>query len=328
MTLACLCLGAGPAAAFTIGTSVTRACHEEMTLGGLSTALWPLGRSAPPPDGDDQALAQNLPFEVPPQTDRWSLAMLLGNRDNDTDGHSLVDLPETSAVQNSSADQAAHCLRSPSQDFAEGDLAALVDCRAFIEAQLELAIGPGAEPDLDAVEQVSMSLRFQEIRLPLSRYAFHVGKALHALQDSFSHSFRQGSTPKVLSVFNYLDSALSPHFDERRDGYAHQSELDRCDGADAASRLRVDLARAATVALLEALSAPAASRSDRVAAVLDAALSYQPGCDSHNGWCGSVAALAGDPPGEATGEGCASISGGGPLALAALAMMLRRTARQ
>ncbi len=313
------------AAAFTFETTATRGCHEELTLFAADHAPWPSGRAPPQVTREDRSLARNVPFSVRAEVDRWTLSMLIGVRDNDTGGFALTDLPELAGVHNGSDLQDAHCLRSPSQDYEGGDTSALEACRAFIQGEIDKAVGPGLHPDFEATIDVPVELRFQRANVKVSRYAFHLGRALHALQDSYSHSYRKEAGGVVVAVLNYVEPTLAAGFDVLRDGPPHLGVLDRCDGKTSFDRRRLDSTRASSVALLEAVAAPAASREERRAridAVLQAALQYGPGCDSENQWCGTLDEIQRFEMEE--GSGCAAVSGVSSAAFAAIAWLLSR----
>lgn len=315
----------GTARAFTFETAFTRGCHEELTARAAASVAWPGGEVAPRPTVDDDALAANVPFRVAPGTDRWTLALLLGARDNDTRGYSLLDLPELAGVHNGSSTQDEHCLRSPTQKFEEGAVEALGSCRAFIRREIELAVGPSGAAALDAEEEVRVALRFQEGPVRVSRYAFHMGRALHALQDSYAHSYRSESQRSILSVLNYVDLALSPSFSEARDGPAHLSVLDGCSGASDFDVRRIAAARESSAALLAAVAAPDGAvegRAARVDAVLDEALSFSPGCSVDNGWCGSNERVSSLEKALSGAFGCQAAPLGEPGGAAAWALLL------
>lgn len=316
-------MGASTAQAFTLETAVTDGCHERITLKAIARASWPGNASAPGVTHDDEVLANNLPFSVPRGSDRWSMALVVGVRDNDLEGHAFSDLPELAAVH-SGDDQASHCLRSADQDFDQGDADALKACREFIHHEIDLAVGTGDLPELSATEDVMVSLRFQRQAVPLSRYAFHMGRAMHALQDSYAHSFRESSSEEVVSVLNYVEAIFAPKFDVKRDGAAHLGTLDQCQGSDFALR-RADEAAAASTALLEAaaLSLTQTERHQKIDAVLDGSLRYLAGCDSENEWCGALDGTGMVSPAEQP-KGCSVAPSGSLLMLGALWLRSRR----
>jgi hypothetical protein len=292
---------------FTVETFASEGCHESITREALAMAGWPRGESAPPPSEEDIALIGAVLFGG--AEDRWELALLAGVRDNDFGAAGMGDLAELAAIHNGDANQALHCLRAPAEDGPTGDAQALEQCRTFILSELEKAQAAEQEIDLSATENVTMALAFQTAQVTLSRYAFHMGRALHALQDGFSHSFRSDDGYRVVTVFNYVDPALSGDYDPARDGPPHRSELDHC--LDEMSLHRVSGATTASAALLDAMGGPGSPESRLVEArrVLDTWLSYESGCDAQNDWCGHVSPTA---------SGCASAPSGSALPLVSL----------
>src|SRR5204862_293746 len=127
---------------------------------------------------------------------------------------------------------------------------------------------------------------------------------LHALQDSFSHTFRSSDGRAITVVLNWVD-LVEDDLDEARDGPPHMARLDRCDDADALRTNRHRLAVDASAELLRA----ALAKGDRtyklsqVDRVLDAYLSYRSGCTAKNDWCNAPENALRD---EARGCGCRS----------------------
>ena len=107
------------------------------------------------------------------------LATLIGVRDNDLHGAALLDLPDLVVVHNSQESQDEHCLRSPSDDGDDGDVEALAECRGFILKELALALGDEAQPQLDVTQDVKVALRWETRDVPLERFGFHLGRAMH-----------------------------------------------------------------------------------------------------------------------------------------------------
>lgn len=314
--------------AFTLETAFSEGCHERITLAAARRAAWPKDALAPAPGAADVVLANNLMFKVPARLDPWSVALMVGVRDNDLEGYALTDLPELAQIHGA-ADQSSHCLRSATQDFEQGNDEALAACRGFIHREIELAVGPKGEADLDATEDVRVALRYQRQAVKLSRYAFHMGRALHALQDSYAHSFRTGETDDVVGVLNYVEAILPAVFNLKRDGHAHLGALDACSGSPTADR-RAQEATDASSALLEASagSTTAAERRQKIEAVLDRALHYVAGCDSDNEWCGAYPSPTPQLKTSQEAHGCVSTQGASLVAFAVVAELLRRRSRR
>ncbi len=304
---------------FQIETIVSTGCHERLARSATEEATWPNATPRPPATGDDRALVSSLEFTAPADADGWLLSVLIGVRDNDLHGAALLDLPDLVAVHNGRDFQDEHCLRGPLDDGAAGDVSALRSCRAFIESEVALALGDGAQPNLDATEDITVALRWETRGVPLQRFGFHLGRAMHALQDSFTHSFRTDDQHRVESVLNWIDPVLALDYSPARDGWPHQSSLDACDG-DGATARRVEGARLASVGLVQAVTGEGdrASRLVATDAFLDQWLGYQPGCDASNDFCGRAT----------VGPGCSSTAGSPLLCLGLILLLVRRrTAR-
>jgi hypothetical protein len=304
--------------AFTFESVVTEGCHERITLRAIERSG--LHSPAPAATPEDDTLAENLPFRIPAHTDLWTLSVLVGVRDNDLHGYSVSDLPELAGIHNGEHTQDEHCLRSLADDGSDGDSNALGSCRAFILGEIGKAVREG---DAMSFENVEIALRWQRVAIPLSAHGFHLGRALHALQDSFAHSFRTEDEHGVLSVLNYIGPALVPGYQPQLGGYPHLSKQDGCDESDPKTKARVAAAVEASAALLTAaaMSGDRAPRMEAASQALGGWVEYVPGCNKENDWCGNAPPLA---------AGC-SASGSPPVALlSALAMLLiarRRVAR-
>ncbi len=289
MTWALLACAPAEAHAFTEFTSVTDDCHESMTLAALDRAGWPGGATPPAPTPLDAAVADDLPFPLASaRRDPWTVAMLLGVRYPDLAGLDPTDFPAIAELAADPTRQAQHCLRAPGDDGPGGDLAALASCRAHIRAEILAAIGEGDAIDTSAEEELDVWLTFRgDVTLPFRRFAFRLGRALHALQDSFSHTFRDPADARVRAVLNYVDP-LHRGYDASRDGHAHLEALDACAAGDPSRERRAAWAIDASADLLAALGDPdddRAARMARVDAVLDRWLVHVGGCDASNRYC-------------------------------------------
>jgi hypothetical protein len=314
------------AIAFQIETSQTSSCHEEVTLEALDEAGWPDDRDPPPLDETGERIADDVPFSLPDdRQDLWTIAMLIGNRYNDVRALDPFDLPRLAELHGDPDRQPEHCIRRLGDDGPEGDAGALAACRRFVLDQVEAALGEeidDGEVDMDALIDVDTHLVFRgRVEVSLPAYPFHVGRALHAMQDSFTHTFRNHEDGRIRTVLNWVEGNLDGSSDEAVNGHPHVSALDTCDSSGD-DQLRRDGAVAASAALLEALGTPG-SRAERLAragVVLDEATRREPGCTVENDYC--------DSPEASLSTGCAAAGGGsgsglfaaGLLGLAALGL--------
>ncbi|MCC7540702.1 MAG: hypothetical protein IT379_31085 [Deltaproteobacteria bacterium] len=317
--------------AFTFDSPVSDACHERITEDAVRETGWPDATPAPALGGMDRVIVNDLPFVYAAEIrDRWSLAITIGVRFNDLHGAAATDLPRLAHVHNDPNGQDEHCLRAPRDDGPAGDASALDSCRSFILSQVERALGDATSMDLDSDERVDVRLAFRGTTpVPVAAFAFHIGRALHALQDAFTHTFRAPSDLRIRHVLNFVDWAVTDDATEARDGHPHISELDLCDGETEPRRRRVHAATDASIALLSAVFSPGtrAERLARAAQVLDTALATEAGCTADNAWCGA------EEPSEiascAAAPGRSRTSALGWLALAAVVLaVVRRRARR
>jgi hypothetical protein len=282
------------ARAYTYESPVSAGCHEAISLAALhelraAGAAAPLSTSA-----RDRLWIDDLPLELPRGArDLAAAALVVGVRDNDLKGRHGLDTSELPQVHGDPDLQAEHCLRRPEHDEPGGSAAALRECRAFIRDKVSDALrGLDARglPDPDARIAVAVDLTFAgAVRVSMPRFYVQLGRALHALQDSFSHALRSEDGMRVRALLNWVDVVAERH-DERRDGPAHRGGLDDCEHLDDLRALRRSLAIAASSELLSAALDARGGPDARLRAadrVLDRYMSFEPGCDADNAFCGA-----------------------------------------
>lgn len=346
VTVAALC--AAPAAAWQIEDPIHDPCHERLSQTALTRAGY--AQAPTPLSHDDARLRDNLEFDASPyDANIYALSLVLGVRNADTHGGPDFSFANNAAAANAPDDQAAHCLRRADQDGPEGDAAAVADCRAWIESLYWQALG-GLDEDgnvtPDTRTDAKVATEFQgSVSYPLSRLYYFAGHALHAVQDSFTHSFRSPDGRRIRHVFNWSDQ-VSCSLDEARDGHGHETVLDHCKDGDPSQAERFELSAEASTDLLSALTEPGghAERAERIAAFLDRWMTYEPDCTLDNAYCDSPVfdwlkrsdrsdknicdGLLGCQSGGGTARGRTSPSGGllalGALALAAFGWRRRR----
>jgi hypothetical protein len=299
---------AKPAAAFTIQSNATPGCHErvtrqawEATRAALPDVTGPL-----PSSGDDEPLIADVAFDVPASmSDIGGVTLLLGVRDNDVKQHGPNDLRELSLAASDPGLQEEHCLRASDQDEPDGSRQAVEACRKYIREKLLSSLAgldADGRPDPAVRDKLRVSLAIRrEIDVYVPSFFLRAGNALHAIEDSFTHTFRNpedlGKIRTVLNFVEYTQDTL----DEAVDGPAHASELDQCDDPDELRQRRRELAtEAAGVALLAVLdpSLDRAGKEHAVDAMLDEYVAYDEGssCHADNGWCDAPERVYGSPP--------------------------------
>jgi hypothetical protein len=277
---------------------------------------------ATPLSAQEQLLLQDVPFNVDEDLrDLDGLSVLIGVRDPDLKGLDPTNLQQLATVHGYPEGQREHCLRRSDDDEPGGSLPALDACRQFIRESALYAVQQGldenGQPDPTVRSRADVYLIPGGPAHPqLPRFWFYAGQALHATQDSYAHTFR-ASDARIDTVLNWIDFA-NDDFDERRDGPAHQSELDECEGSDSADHRR-ERATDASEALLAAMltAGDLATKTAAIDAALDGHLVLDPTCQADNRWC--------DAPDRPV-PGCSS--SGAPLCLAALALVLLRLKRR
>jgi hypothetical protein len=298
--------------AYTISSIATTGCHEKITTEALRTVRLSLASAAPlPANRNERALIDDLEFlPASDMTDLGGATLLLGVRDNDLKGRNSNDLSELALVHGDPSTQREHCLRNSHQEEPGGSEAALLDCRAFIRERIGQALdGLDATGTPDLTKRISLpvylSLRHR-VDASLPTYYVRVGQAIHAIEDSFTHTFRSADGMQITVVLDWVDEA-NGNLVESTDGPPHASELDRCDDPDDLRLQLRGLATAAATAVLRTTLDPTATNAQKMAAVegiMDQYLSYSPGCTFANAWCQS--------PERQYGNGQTACSVGGP----------------
>jgi hypothetical protein len=324
--------------AFTIESYATEGCHERITR-----AAWRQVReSLPqvtgdlPSRGDDQALMDDLPFHVPDSLMTIGpTTLLLGVRDNDIKEHGPNDLEQVGPTASDPQLQDEHCLRAPEDDEPDGSREALRRCRAFIGRKLLQALeGLDADGKPDASRRtklrVALAIRSQiDVSVPL--FFLEAGRGLHALQDSFTHTFRNPEQPgQVTTVLNFVDFT-NDTLNEAVDGPAHASDLDRCDDPDELRTERRKLATEASAVALTTLLDPELSRAEKergINQLLDdyVGLDESEDCTFENHWCDAPERKYGSPKLSCAATPASPLGAGTFTVLAALgaALLARR----
>lgn len=342
--MAALTVGLGsakPARAFTIESYATKGCHERVTADAWrrTAESLPAVTQDLPSSGDDDALMGDLPFEIAESLRSIGpTALLLGVRDNDVKEFGANDLESLGPIASDPELQAEHCLRGPADDEPEGSRQAVLACRSFIRQRLRsaldgLAADGSPDPSQRATLRVALAIR-GKVAVSLPLFFLQAGRGLHALQDSFTHTFRDPDHPGHIRVaLNFVDYTAKS-LDEAVDGPEHASDLDRCDDPDELRTARRELATEASAVALTALLEPTSSRAEKEQAIermLDDYVAFDDNadCSAENHWCDAPENQYGSPK-----LSCSSRPGAPPrhgawalLALAGLVAARRRRAR-
>jgi hypothetical protein len=326
-------LAAPPAGAWEIEDPLHKGCHERL----VSAALAEVGYRGGVPPGvthDEAVFIDNQQFDASPyDRNMYALALVLGVRSNDVRGLPDFALGALAAAANEDPDQPAHCLRRLADDGPYGDVAALQRCRDFITNEVEEALKGTAVGAVDPLATVDADVFIPyvgTIQWPLQRFYYHAGRALHALQDAFAHSYRDETWHVVLAVMNWMDP-IRGDLDELRDGPPHEKLLDQCETDRPWRAAQLAAAGEASRALLQLLHDADPGARDathrQLDALLDDWLGYQGGCSVENSYCNNAVYLDLKENGLSDGSkagGCAAggTGQGGALAGLALASLL------
>jgi hypothetical protein len=292
--------------AYTIQSGLTEGCHERITAEAFVALLDdPAWVEVAVPDGNRwqklaRPLNQWLLDEALIETDLSEpelfvlFSLVVGVRDPDTRGRSSSDLATQRSIH---ADprpegQYVHALRAPHDDEPEGSAAAVAGTGELIRQSFSEAVAAWREPSAAQISTAPVTLDFYDLfQVEVWRPAFLLGKAAHALQDSFAHTIRSDAldSKRIVHVLNYVD-AVYKDFDESRDGIAHSRHLDKCDADDVGV-----LREAADASMEDLLAVFLQSRAGSSAALddlLDEWLTLEEGCTLDNDFCDNASAVA------------------------------------
>jgi hypothetical protein len=336
LVLAAVHLFSGAAHAFDYESPISGPCHERLTVAALRRLRAELQTAAPiPASAEDRRIIDDVVFSLPADMrDIDAVTLLLGVRDNDVKGRSGIDSNDLAEVHADPDTQREHCLRRSSHDEPQGTAQAVAACRAYILERFDEAVRSGLDAQghvaRDRSVQLPVHLVFRgRVRLALPLFFVRMGQGLHALQDSFSHSYRTGDHLRITAVLNYVDTL--EHHDEAIDGPTHARQLDGCADLDPFLTERFGIAQQATTALLRTALDPSLSVDDKqreAGRVLDTYLSVQPGCTAANAWCDAPeAAYRSDCACEAVGQAGPIAGGWLFLLVGVIALSCRRLRR-
>jgi len=281
------------ARAYTVSSLITHGCHEQITTDALREVRLEFVTAPPiPPDTNERALIDDLQFTpAGDMSDLGGASILIGMRDNDLKGQSSADLTELALVQGDPTKQFEHCLRGPNDKEPTGTQTTVAQCQAFIlqrfsEAIATLDANGVPDPKQRMLLPVNLSLRGNvDASLPI--FYVKMGQALHAVEDSFAHSYRTPDGTKITVSLDWLDEATAT-VNEETDGPSHRGMLDVCNDPDDLRKLRHQLAVDTAIRILRAALDPSLNHAAKMAAaqtVIDDRISYQPGCNFANHWC-------------------------------------------
>ena len=177
-------------------------------------------------------------------------------------------------------------LREPRHDYTDGDRQAI---EAGVQRLKELfSIGQSFRNKTSSEQLIEIRIYFDfygQVKMPVWGPAFYLGKALHIIQDSFTHTIRSEDMTKILHVLNYAE-ALYGKWEQQRDGLRHSTGLDSCSENNekdkAAGEATKELFEIANSIIFDGLNPDTASST-----FIDKWFQYQPGCDYANNYCDS-----------------------------------------
>jgi hypothetical protein len=280
--------------AWQVADPIHHDCHERISAAALADVGYV--KAPPPLTGADSDLRDGLQFDAGRyDANIYALSLIIGARWPDSQGAPSFDFYKLSNVHNAPGDQGAHCLREETDVGAEpGDTQALAACRAAItalywQALATLDAAGVVDPDERTLQPEYLPF-IGKTQIPVSGFYFFGGRAVHAIQDSFTHTYRRmdGADPgrRITSIFNW-SSQVRGDLVEAENGHGHETILDDCEDDNPSNGDRVRWASEASAAFLTVLTDPgdAALRQMRLDAFFADWMTYEAGCSIANEYC-------------------------------------------
>lgn len=223
------------AQAFSIGSAVSHPCHEQISLLAFEDALAEATPpNAPPNEGDEWAaihrtLGRTLDVDrFAPRLRDFAVVLVTGVRAPDVEGAASLDLGTMRDRHLDPHGQHPHALRRPQDDGPDGDERAAAAARDWIRQRVSLAYEALEKPVEAQYVETEVWLDFRGlVTVRAWAPAFHLGEALHTVQDSFAHALRSPDQKRIRQVLNYIE-AIGGDYDAARDGLPHSMKLDEC----------------------------------------------------------------------------------------------------
>ena len=301
---------ASPAFAFEILTPASTPCHERITLGAFDLIDGPFARSDDPSLTDLLMTLTARVKEMGVPQDRITrgaiaqvsdvydleefdlatryvlISLMIGIRDPDTRGFSVVRVNVTRSTHIDDALQAGHSLRRIQDDGEPGNATAIANVRRYQSKKLRAIHAQWHSSD-QTMSTVWTFPFYGEQDVRVFGPAFNLGVMVHGIQDAFTHTLRDDDA-RIVSVLNFAESSTGKH-SEGRDGLAHSPRLDMCDiENNEFDQLRVNLAQTATINVLLAVASVLEDETYDGApfeAELDSIYDLRLGCDLSNQYC-------------------------------------------
>jgi len=276
--------------AFEIKTGFTDGCHEEMTIRVVQKLL---DDRTLPQDGilpkdsatwNDVAdsLLGSMGFEF---SDPWRKfvfhSFVIGVRRPDDGGKSVTNIYKLRDFHGSPDIQHRHALREPKDNWAKGDVTARDKAFAFMKDQLALVGEYLDQPPEKQLKKISFYIEYYgQVTVDVWAPAYHMGIALHTVQDSFSHMIRSDDLRRIRHVMNYIE-AVNYDYNLERDGLRHSFEMDDCYGG------AKELAKAAETATEDFLRVFLEKQDNLINSFFEEWMLYESGCNNSNDFCNS-----------------------------------------
>ena len=319
--LIALIVGSTNANAFKIGSAFSDPCHESITLKGFfgndnlegGQILLPAGIYDGAAANQSatwlqiaQYLETQLDYTFQSDFERFlGITLFIGVRYPDQANFAITDINNLRDIHLAVEGQEEHALRAVGHDFDPGNEEAVIEIRKYIREVVDEAYEAfqGSRPAGGAAITQS-SLKRQTVRVgfwldfygtvdvEVWRPLFLMGKAAHAIQDSFAHTYRSGDTGTIYAVGNFVE-AMSTEYSESRDGPRHSDKIDDCTDPQVLPLVSsaIGATRSLFFAFRDYLAAPlndaaaVQAASDHIDLVIAQSTAFQDDCGFENNYC-------------------------------------------
>lgn len=286
-----LLIAPAPVFSWTEESACTDPCHEEFS----SEAIRRAGYIKEPPalSGKDRQLYDYVQFNPSPYAPNiYMLSLLIGCRWNDLRGKSSFEIWYLLEEMSDPEDAPEHCLRSPLDNWEEGDADAVEKCRNavrhFAIKAWSFTSEPGGFPDPDIRVDVPVFLLYTGgTDVSLSGFYYYAGRAFHTIQDSFSHTYRTEDRKQIVEVVNGVEEMVGRDFDPLRDGPGHLRVMDDCRCDRPMIDETLEAIREASAEYLQVLYGNPETRGADLEIFLNRWFTHVPGCTAANEYCSS-----------------------------------------
>lgn len=313
------------ASAFKIGSSVSAFCHEQITMKGAFCKTSACDEQVILPTEEDgisyelekldpvllgmaNYFEEHMGIRFKNDFQRFvATNLLIGARYPDQGAFSITDINDIRTLHLAANGQEAHALRYEGDDDNEGAKRSIARTKAYILKKVKEARSSfrnsirnnqitKATIAAESMEKSFFLEFYGIITIDVWKPIFLLGEAIHAFQDSYTHSIRSNDGAKIYEVLNFVE-AISGELEEGPDGSAHSDALDNCLDPEVEELFRYAISGSRDIFFAiqsyfgtcgkENDSIEATAALNYIAYRLDIHMAYEEDCGYKENYCGS-----------------------------------------